>query len=88
MCLKCKIEGKKMFLRFGVVFLSRKSGNEMMGSKSGVWDQVENILTRSKFLRDLSFVLHVIRTFFTGDVWYFKYFVECGIEKVELDLFS
>ena len=38
MCLKCKIEGKKMFLRFEVVFLSRKSGNEMMGSKSGILD--------------------------------------------------
>ena len=78
-----------MFLRFGCVFLWRKSGNDEMGSKSGIFDYFENILTPSKFLRDLSYVFGVIfhLNLLIKDVWKFKYWLKSGFEKVEWWLF-
>ena len=74
-----------MFLRFGYIFLWRKSGIDELGSQSGILDYFENILTPSKFLRDLGFVFDVLLnlTLLIKDVWNFKYCLKSGFEQVE-----
>ena len=75
-----------MFLRFESVFLSRKSGNQMMGVKVEFLIKSRIFWHRRNF--DGTWVCFWCSTWiWPRDVWWFKYFVECGFEKVDWCLF-